>query len=59
MPDLAMCFNKECPRCHDCYRFMAIPNEWQYYSEFDAENCKDFMEIDGRKTRIIAENEYK
>lgn len=49
MPDITMCFNADCDRKHDCYRYMARPSLYQSYSEF-SEDCKkndyrNFIEI--------------
>lgn len=48
MPDISMCA-KGCPRCLECYRFMAIPTpNWQAYGDFDPKelsSCDYFWEI--------------
>ncbi len=49
MPDISMCMNKECKKRKKCYRFMAIPCEYQSYATFKCKkstiNCDHFMEI--------------
>lgn len=38
MPDISMCFNKDCPARFVCYRFMAAPTERrQAYGDFGPE----------------------
>ena len=34
MPDIAMC-KVECDKSDECYRHMAIPDEYQCYASFD------------------------
>ena len=35
MPDIEMCLNKDCTIRNNCYRFTAIPSEYQQaYSNF-------------------------
>ena len=34
MPDISMCLNKQCPLRTDCYRFLAVPNTHQSYTDF-------------------------
>lgn len=34
MPDISMCKNKECPKATQCYRFMAVPNRYQSWADF-------------------------
>ena len=31
MPDITMCFGKDCPYKEDCYRYTAKPDEYQAY----------------------------
>lgn len=49
MSSSTMCTNKECPRRHQCSRFMDQPELFgQSYAAFDCENNKDddyFLEI--------------
>jgi hypothetical protein len=55
--DLALCENKKCPRRHECYRYLAIPDEWwNNYSDFDHRDCNAFIEI---KDRPINKNKLK
>ena len=46
MPDITMCLNHSCPMRFTCYRFTAVPGEWQSYSCFKPVNgeCNAFME---------------
>lgn len=58
MPDITMCVNKQCPLRGKCYRYRAVPDDWQSYTKFEpqerigspayAADCYDFWEIDGR-----------
>lgn len=41
MVDISMCNNSKCPSKDKCYRFRAIPNSRQSYSEFKPEKGKD------------------
>ena len=34
MPDITLCNTKTCPSRKTCYRFMAIPDTWQSYTDF-------------------------
>ena len=31
MPDISMCFGKQCPFMFNCYRFLAKPDTYQSY----------------------------
>lgn len=57
MPDISMCRNNLCPSAGKCYRYMAIPSDWQSYGSFypkKGENgCDSFNSIDGRRIREI------
>ncbi len=47
MPDITMCYNKECPLRHTCRRYTATPNDmWQAYFDgaWDGEGCEYYME---------------
>ena len=39
MPDISMCFGKDCGRREHCYRYMAKPNQVQTYSDLE-HDCK-------------------
>jgi len=44
MPDISMCCNLDCPVKKKCYRWMAKPDKWQSYAEFDGgKKCKYFI----------------
>jgi len=49
MPDISMCDNKKCPSKEKCYRFKAVPNDYQTYADFKPEKnedkCDAFWEI--------------
>ena len=45
MPDITMCLNEVCKKKYDCYRYMAIPNNFQSMCCFNAENCEHFYKI--------------
>jgi len=51
MCDITLCTNKDCVKKNECYRFMAIPNEFQLYNPFIEMPCKHFMHIKGRPIR--------
>ena len=40
MPDISMCFGKDCDRREHCYRYMAKPNQVQTYSSDLEHDCK-------------------
>jgi len=44
MPDISKCQGKKCNKKEQCYRFMAIPDLYQSYSNFE--------------TQCLPENEY-
>jgi hypothetical protein len=48
MTDNAMCQNNECPIRDKCYRYRAIPSNWQSYSLFTFQDgkCDDFWKIE-------------
>jgi hypothetical protein len=50
MPDIAMCENKECPLCDNCWRFNAPPDRVaQEYKDFqpdDDGNCEHYLPMD-------------
>ena len=41
MPDITMCFGRKCPKKGTCYRYLATPNYYQSYSDFEEVCCKD------------------
>jgi hypothetical protein len=58
MPDIALCQYAQCPKSNECYRFRAIPNEWQSYVAFEhickeSNNHQWFFNIDGRPVKEI------
>lgn len=52
MPDITMCTFNMCSKCLTCYRFMAIPNQYQSYADLSKvclnDNYAYFYEIDDR-----------
>jgi len=55
MPDIAMCRNSTCEKKNECWRYMAIPSQYQCYMEFQ-NICKNptykyFYQIDGKPIR--------
>jgi hypothetical protein len=60
MPDITMCSNNECPLKENCYRFKAIPSDWQSYSSFNPVKdnkyqytCDHFMKIHEKQIKKI------
>jgi len=53
MPDISMCDNISCPSKEKCYRFKAVPNEYQSYSNFKPEEnedkCEYFLKINKKQ----------
>ena len=45
MPDISMCQNEKCKVKTECYRYMAIPSNYQLYADFNEKNCESFMPI--------------
>lgn len=48
MPDISMCLNNDCSIKDSCYRFKAIPSDYQYYCDFKFNpngSCDDFLHI--------------
>ena len=39
MPDISMCFGKDCDRREHCYRYKAKPNQVQTYRDLE-HDCK-------------------
>lgn len=35
MPDITMCYSKDCPERNNCYRACAKPSEFQSWSNFE------------------------
>lgn len=62
MPDISMCQNSDCPSHRSCYRFMAIPSDYQAVARFEPEEgrqqCEYFIEInqDDRTTELPKTN---
>jgi hypothetical protein len=59
MNDITMCVNKDCPRKLECYRYMAVPDDyWQSQQDF-SDSCNElndyecFYEIDNKPIREI------
>ncbi|NBT58240.1 hypothetical protein EBT16_05600 [bacterium] len=61
MPDITMCANQACPLRHDCYRFIAIPSQYQSYADFKFEvgasgaKCDSYWTI---KKEVSVRNAY-
>ena len=45
MPDITMCLNNNCPRKTRCYRYCAVPSDWQSFAHFEHKECENFREI--------------
>lgn len=61
MPDFSMCQNTDCSNRQKCYRFMAVPDTWQWYTDFspgDKGGCADFMVIGGRKIQSFLPGKF-
>lgn len=53
MADITMCQNNKCPLRISCYRFKAIPDQYQSYSNFEFElirynepYCDDYISLE-------------
>ena len=46
MADITMCQNKKCKRKMDCYRYIAIPNQYyqSYFIAKDDKKCENFIQ---------------
>ena len=66
MPDITMCINKSCPLRSKCYRYRAVPSNWQSFANYQPTtvakqpgkyetNCDYFWEIDGRVLLSVEE----
>lgn len=57
MPDISMCRNEKCPVKTKCYRYMAMPNGWQSYANFEGgKKCSGFDRYRGnlkKRVRLI------
>ena len=49
MPDISMCMHDTCPSKEKCYRYKAVPNGYQSYSNFQNDpnkvKCDHFQKI--------------
>jgi len=46
--DIAMCQNKDCPSREECYRYEAIPDQYQAYGLFlqeESGKCESFIKV--------------
>lgn len=58
MPDIAICVNTECPRRMDCYRYRAIPDEYQTMFKPNADTCQHFWPIEpGHRLAALEQQE--
>lgn len=58
MPDISMCKNQTCELRSKCYRYRAIPGEWQSYMlGLNPENgiCTHFWDAEGYRVRPTEE----
>lgn len=70
MPDITMCCNRDCPIRNKCYRYRAVPDEYQSFAFFkrqpisdtNDEECEYFWRVDEIKDKTIptsvADNRY-
>lgn len=74
MPDITQCCNRDCPLRDKCYRYRAIPDDYQSFAFFEPEyrfikrtnskvpECSYFWELDVRADRFlptdIVDNRY-
>jgi hypothetical protein len=50
MPDITMCPGARCDKKDSCYRHTATASTpYQYWAQFDPEDCKQYWPIDGRR----------
>lgn len=58
MPDITMCANKDCSVRELCYRYRAIPSDYQSISIFEPDDnglCKYFWQTMNEKVRPLVE----
>lgn len=60
MAGITMCSGMGCPLKWQCYRFRAIPNEYQSYfleSPYDEDNeeCEHYWDINGKRLAVNGE----
>ena len=57
--DISMCANYLCPLRKRCYRYLAIPDEYQSYGDFKPEGkkCEAFWDAKNKRTEtfLVAE----
>ena len=65
MSDITMCEGIDCPIREKCYRFMAIPNDFQHYlkkTPFEYDYCDKFIsyheEMDLNNLKFINNGGY-
>lgn len=52
MPDISLCIEAGCPLSSTCYRFLAPPNDHQWYSMYTpGENCESYININEKEKR--------
>jgi len=55
MADITMCMGNNCNKKKKCYRYTAIPDQWQSWSSYDeikkAGHCEYFWNNKGMKNR--------
>ena len=62
MPDISMCRNEDCPKKEECYRYRAVPNNWQSWTMFEPvgreAKCDYFVPIEkGDKLMEVEDGE--
>ena len=58
MPDITMCVNKDCLVRELCYRYRAIPSDYQSISIFEPDDnglCRYFWQVTKERARPLVE----
>lgn len=51
MSEITMCNNENCPKKNECYRYLAIPDEYQMYANFQYNGqCEQFWQLEYKKS---------
>ena len=59
MPDISMCMNHTCPHRMECYRYRAVPSEYQSYAVWPVPDpsCEDHWPIETTNAPILLMSE--
>ena len=60
MPDITMCQNAKCSKALRCFRFLAIPCQWQsFFMNMSEEECTSFALVRNTDRTVLNQPEHK